>query len=111
MINFIPNDPLVTDVLPMRRVAAKRDRPAGRAGITMAEQPQQASYPPGSPEFVAWQARQAAILAIEAWEKVLGTPLTSWAQDADNPASLLLVSDAGDDLNAYYDRAPGGTSR
>jgi hypothetical protein len=105
MINFIPNDPLVVDVMPMRRVTAKRDRPAGRAGITLADEPPQASYPPGSPEFVAWQARQGAILAIEAWEKALGTPLTSWAQDADNPASMLVVSDAGEDLNAYYDRA------
>jgi hypothetical protein len=105
MINFIPNDPLVINVLPMRRVSGKPNRPAGRAGVHLADEPKQASYPPGSPEFVAWQARQAAILAIEAWEKVLGKPLTSWALEADNPASLLLIPDAGDDLNAYYDRA------
>lgn len=104
MINFIPNDPLTVDILPMRRVTPKKDRPAGRAGITLTGAIAAARYPEGTPEFVAWQARQAAILAIEAWEAVLGTPLTSWSQEAGNPASLLLKYDAGQDLNAYYDR-------
>jgi hypothetical protein len=103
MINFIPNDPLTVDILPMRRVAPKADRPAGRAGITLTGVAP-GRYPQGTPEFVAWQSRQAAILAIEAWEAALGTPLTSWAQEAGNPASLRLEYDAGEDLNAYYDR-------
>lgn len=104
MINFIPNDPLTVDILPMRRVAPRAARPAGRAGITLTGGIAPARYPAGTPEFVAWQARQAAILAVEAWEAVLGTPLTSWAQEAADPASLLLRYDAGEDLNAYYDR-------
>ncbi len=104
MINFIPNDPLTVDILPMRRVTPKADRPVGRAGIALTGGIAPARYPEGTPEFVAWQARQAAILAIEAWEAVLGTPLTSWSQEASDPASLLLRYDAGEDLNAYYDR-------
>ena len=104
MINFIPNDPLTVDILPMRRVTRRADRPTGRAGITLAGNVAPARYPEGTPEFVAWQARQAAILAIEAWEAVLGTPLTAWSQEASDPASLLLRYDAGEDLNAYYDR-------
>src|SRR6185312_14421626 len=104
MINFIPNDPLTVDILPIRRVAARPDRPAGRAGISVASNAAEGRFEPGEPEFVAWQARQAAILAIETWEDVLGKPLTSWAEESVNPASLMLVPDAGEDVNAYYDR-------
>jgi hypothetical protein len=104
MINFITNDPLTVDVLPMRRVAARPERAAGTAGITVAGNAAEGRFEPGEPEFVAWQARQAAILAIEAWEEVLGAPLSSWAQESTNPASLLLIPDAGEDVNAYYDR-------
>jgi len=103
MINFIPNDPLTVDILPMRKVTPRADRPAGRAGITLTGVAP-GRYPQTTPQFVAWQARQAAILAIEAWEAVLGTPLTSWSTEASDPASLLLKYDAGQDLNAYYDR-------
>lgn len=104
MINFIPNDPLTIDILPTRRVAARPDRLAGRAGISLAGDVSVGRYPRGTAEFVAWQARQAAILAIEAWEDVLGEPLTSWAPEVADPASLAVISDAGEDLNAYYDR-------
>ena len=104
MINFIPNDPLTVDVLPMRRAAARPDRPASRAGITVAGNAAEGRFDLGEPEFVAWQARQAAILALEAWEEVLDKPLSSWAQESANPASLMLIPDAGEDVNAYYDR-------
>src|SRR5258705_2259460 len=104
MINFIPNDPLTVDILPMRRVAAKPDRPADTAGITVASNNPEGQYKHGYPDLVPWQARQAAILAIEAWEKVIGTPLTSWAQESANPASLMLIPDAGQKINAFYDR-------
>jgi Fungalysin metallopeptidase (M36) len=104
MINFIPNDPLAVDVLPMREVKARPERGAGTAGITVAGNAPEGRFDLGEPGFVAWQARQAAILAIEAWEEVRGAPLASWAQESANPASLMLVPDAGEDLNAYYDR-------
>ena len=103
-INFIPNDPLVT-APPIRKVAARPDRPARRIGFKVAGTQSQAQYDPGTPGFLRWQARQAAILAVETWEKVLGTNLTSWAADAANPTKLPLIPDAGDDLNAYYNRA------
>ncbi len=103
MINFIQNDPLV-DVVPIRKVAAKRDRKAGTAGITVASNTPQGLYELGDPNFVPWQARQAAILAIEAWEAVLGRGLASWAQESANPASLTLIPDAGQKINAFYDR-------
>ncbi|MGV0743832.1 hypothetical protein [Mycolicibacterium sp. XJ870] len=104
MINFIPNDPLVVDAVPMRRVTARPERAAGTAGIALASNTSEGTFDPGSPDFVVWQARQASILAIEAWEEVLGQPLASWAQDAVNPALLMLIPDAGEEVNAYYDR-------
>ena len=104
MINFIPNDPLTVKIMPMRKVAANPERVAGTAGITVASNTPQGLYELGKPEFVPWQARQAATLAIETWEAVLGTPLTSWAQESANPASLALIPDAGQKINAFYDR-------
>ena len=102
-INFIPNDPLVTDP-PMRAVAARPDRAATKAGFAVQGNEPQARYAPGTTGFVRWQARQAAILAVEAWEKALGKPFTTWAAEVPDPKRLALAPDAGDDLNAYYDR-------
>jgi hypothetical protein len=103
-ICFIPNDPLVAG-LPVRTVRALPDRPAGRAGFAVAGTEPQDEYPAGSPGFVRWQSRQAAILAVLAWEKALGTSLTSWAPGAVDRHRLPLLPDEGDDINAYYDRA------
>jgi Fungalysin metallopeptidase (M36) len=104
LINFIPNDPLAVDELPMRQVAPRPDRPAGRAGITLDGAAAEAVYPPDDERFVQWQARQAAVLAVEAWEEVLGSPITSWAKESANPTSLQVRPDQGEDMNAYYDR-------
>jgi len=102
-INFIPNDPLVT-ALPMRRATARPDRRPDRAGFEVGGADPQAIYQPGSTGFLRWQSRQAAILAVQAWERVLGVPLPSWAPDAADAHRLPLLPDAGDDVNAYYDR-------
>lgn len=102
MISFIPNDPLAISDMPARRTRARPDRPAGRAGFRVIGQAPEKIYPVGEPGFVQWQARQAAILALEAWERVAGEPLTSWAAEAANP--LLLVPDLKEELNAYYTR-------
>jgi hypothetical protein len=103
-INFIPNDPLVVGELAMRQVAARPDRPAGRAGITLQGDATEATYPPDDERFVQWQARQAAVSAVEAWEAVLDEPITSWAQESADPRSLRVFPDQGEDMNAYYDR-------
>jgi hypothetical protein len=104
LINFIPNDPLVVDKLPVRQVAPLPARPAGRAGITLGGAAAAAVYPLDDARFVGWQARQAAILAVEAWEAVLDEPITSWAKESANPHSLPVLPDQGEDMNAYYDR-------
>lgn len=104
MINFVPNDPLVVDIMPMRRNKTRPERAIGRAGIAVAGNAPEGIYQPGKPEFVAWQARQAALLAIETWEEATGRPVESWAAESVNPAALLLIPDAGEDVNAYYNR-------
>ncbi|MGI8807056.1 MAG: M36 family metallopeptidase [Acidimicrobiales bacterium] len=88
----------------MRRTRARPDRAAGRAGFSVAGDEPQGVHVPGSPGFVRWQARQAAILAVETWEKAIGGPLTSWAAEATNPQQMLLLPDHDEDVNAYYDR-------
>ena len=102
-INFIPNDPLVNDP-PMRTVVPRPDRPANRAGFTVGGVEPEQKYAVGTPGFVRWQARQAAILAVETWEKVLGSPVSNWSVGVANPKRLSLEPDAGADLNAFYDR-------
>ena len=105
LINFIPNDPLALSEVPMRQVAPRPDRPTDRAGITLDGAATAAEvYPLDDGRFVGWQARQAAVLAVEAWEAVLGQPITSWAKESANPASLRVLPDHGEDMNAYYDR-------
>ncbi len=104
MINYIPNDPQAGPVPPMRRTTARPDRASGRAGYAVAGTDPEKVYDPGTAGFVRWQARQAAIVAVETWEKALGAPITSWAADATNPQQLVVEPDAGDDINAYYDR-------
>lgn len=101
MINFIPNDPAVTE-LPLREVAALPDRPAGSAGFAVAGTEAEGVYPFGESGFLRWQARQAAILAVEAWEGALGAPLTTWSTVGGAP--LQVRPDEGEDLNAFYDR-------
>lgn len=104
MINFIPNDPQAGPAPPMRRTAARPDRVSGRAGYTVAGMEAQGLHTPGTPAFLRWQSRQAAILAVETWESALGTPITSWATALADPRHLPVVPDEGDDINAYYDR-------
>ena len=102
MISFIPNDPLAVDAIPLRKAEARPDRPSGRAGFTVEGTAPEEVSQPGEPGFVRWQARQAAILAVEAWEEVIEEPITSWAPQAANP--MRLVPDKGEQMNAFYDR-------
>ena len=101
MINFLPNDPAVAE-LPLREVAALPERPAGSARFAVAGSDAEQVYPFGTAGFLRWQSRQAAILAVQAWEGALGRPLTSWAAAVKGP--LQVRPDAGVDLNAFYDR-------
>lgn len=101
-INFIPNDPLSGSALPMRQVTPRTDRPAARAGFNFFNPAPEGLFNRGTPQFLFWQTREAALLSLEVWEALNGN-LSRWAR-ASNPKKLALRQDAGDDLNAFYDR-------
>jgi hypothetical protein len=85
--------------------------PVERAAVDLASEPlplaidgaapPPAAYQPGTPEFRYYAAAEAARRAADFWAQILPSTIT-W-----NPAVgavLTLFLDAGDDLNAYYDR-------
>lgn len=99
-INFIPNDPLAT--APSRRIrppgfptgnaARFRVQPAAPAGL----------FAPRTPGFDFWQTQTALILGLRRWRELDGAFLPRWF---GNQALLPVSTNAGDDLNAFYDRA------
>ena len=102
-INYIPNDPLAVQFVPMRKTAPRPNRPASKAGYDFFGAAAQGQFQPGTPEFLFWQCREAALISINVWE-TLHQSLTTWSAEAANPKRLKLVQDGGDDLNAFYDR-------
>ena len=101
-INFAPNDPLAKNGPPIRVKSPRPNRPANRAGYTFFGVQPEAVSPPGTPGFLFWQCREAALATLEAWESINGS-LARWARS--NPVNRLeLRPDHGRDLNAFYDR-------
>ena len=100
-INYIPNDPLAVQFVPMRSDAPLPNRPASRAGFAFSGAVAAGKFPPGTPQFLFWQCRQAALTAIGVWEELSGA-LTRWVA---NTKQLDLIQDGGEDLNAFYDRS------
>lgn len=101
-INFIPNDPLAGGTSPMRQVTPRPNRPANRAGFNFVNPAAQGVFAPGTPGFLFWQCREAALMAIDAWEAINGN-LLRWGRATPNAARLTLKQDDGDDLNAFFD--------
>ena len=58
-------------------------------------------YNPHTPEFQFWQAKLALISGLRAFRQVDGKYLRRWFGDQ---RELPVLTDAGDDLNAFYDR-------
>src|SRR5258707_5671599 len=88
---------------PMRPQQARPDRPAGRAGFTYANPATEGQYAPGTPEFLFWQCREAALAALDTWESFAGN-LPAWSPEAVDQNNLPLLQNAGNVLNAFYDR-------
>lgn len=99
-INYIPNDPLARAQNDMRRHTPRPDRPVSRAGFLYTGISPESRYQFGTPEFLFWQCSEAALAAVETWEKIDGK-LTRWARNRRN---LELKQNAGNKLNAFYDR-------
>lgn len=100
-INFIPNDPLAQNNVPMRPQKAHKNRPSTRAGLHFPPAPPQGLFNPGTPDFLFWQCREGVLSALNVWEG-LDAKVTRWARST-NPKRLALQPNNGDDLNAYYD--------
>lgn len=101
-INFVPNDPQ-DNTVPMRVISPRPNRAASRAGFNfIAEQPEKAYDPATEPAgFLFWQCREAALASLEAWEDVSGGPFSTWQK----AKKIDLRPDAGEKLNAFYDRS------
>ena len=101
-INFIPNDPRAGAAAPVLRTQAKRrNRPASKSGFTLVNPSVEGIFHPGTPSFLFWQCREAALAALQAWEASAG----SHKRWQGNRKKLRLLQDDGIDLNAFYDRA------
>ena len=101
-INFIPNDPRAGSSAPaLRAQPARPNRPANRSGFTFTGAVSEGVFAPGTLQFLFWQAREAALSAMDAWEASAGLH-KKWQ---GNRAKLPLLQDAGEKLNAFYDRA------
>lgn len=102
-INYIPNDPSAgADAPPLRKQAKRANRPAARSGFDFPAPSAEGAADPGTPQFLFWQSREAAIAAVDAWEAASGAPHKLWQADRKK---LPLLPDDGIDLNAAYDRA------
>jgi len=88
---------------PLRTQQERPDRPAGRAGFSFSGPVPAAEYAPFTAEFLFWQCREAALAAVETWESFAGN-LTAWSSEAADPLVLPLRQNAGNVLNAFYDR-------
>jgi hypothetical protein len=55
-----------------------------------------------TPEFDFWQTQTSLILGLRRWRELDGTYLPRWF---GNQAVLPVLTNAGDDLNAFYDRS------
>ena len=100
-INFIVNDPLAGPSAPaMAPRSPAAERPATRSGFNYSNTQAEGVAEPGTLQFLFWQAREAAILAVRAYESSAG----AHALWQGNRRKIALRQDRGVDLNAYYDR-------
>ncbi len=100
-INFIPNDPRAGSTAPaLRQTSIRPNRPPSRSRFKLDGRIAEGVAPPFSPQFLFWQAREAGLATLDAWESSAGAH-KRWQ---GNRKSLPLFHDAGEDLNAFYDR-------
>lgn len=100
-INFITNDPKASGAS-VKTITPRPDRPPTKMSFNVTALPPPAVYATDTVNFVAWQAREAALRALITFEKIAG-PLVGWTGKAAKK-KLDLHPDLGEDLNAYYDQ-------
>jgi len=92
------DDPMSEGATPIERPVPKFPK----AGMKLAfdvPQPAPGLFDPGSPEFRWWTAADALTRAVEFWQ-----PLLPKRQTWQRGPELLIRLDAGDKLNAFYNR-------
>lgn len=100
-VHYIANDPDAGAAAPAMRVQARRPaRPSTRSGYSFSNTSPEGLAAPGTPKFLYWQTREAAVATLQAWESFAG-PHRAWQ---GNRRRLALLQDDGEDLNAFYDR-------
>jgi hypothetical protein len=100
-IHFLPNDPLAQGEAALRQQVPRADPPAQQAQFRYSAVVPEGIYSVGTPEFLFWQCREAALAMLETWATV-ASPLTSWQSGSH---LLSLRHQGGQGLNAHYDRA------
>src|SRR6266542_3290004 len=100
-VAYTPNDPLAVGGPPQRKVTPGRF-PAGSAKFSVQPTAAAGAYQPHTPEFDYWQTQLALIAGLQTWKAVDGKYPKRWFGDQ---TSLPVHTNAGDDLNAFYDRA------
>jgi hypothetical protein len=103
-ICFVHNDPGCVPLLQTASCAPTPMRSGALAAVTLANACAEDSYALGTPEFVQWQCREAALRAIAAWERV-APPLRFWQGEQ---RVLPLVPERAAGFQAMYDRASLG---
>jgi hypothetical protein len=101
-VSYTPNDPLATGSPPLRQVKAGR-LPSGNLATFKVEPSAVAgTYQPLTPEFDYWQTVTALAAVLRAWKGIEGSSLKRWF---GNRKTLPVLTNSGDDLNAFYDRS------
>jgi hypothetical protein len=101
-VTFVINDPLASGGPPIRSVSAGNYPPGDIAKFDIKPSATPGKYDPLTPEFDYWQTKLALIGGLRTWKTLTGSYLDRWW---GNQSALPVMTDAGDDLNAFYDRS------
>ena len=101
-VAFVPNDPLASGGPPSRQVPAGRFPGGNVANHRIQPTAAAGTYPPLTPGFEYWQTLTALNSGLRNWKAINGSALARWYGDKQ---TLPVLTNNGDDLNAFYDRS------
>lgn len=101
-VSYVPNDPLASGGPPSGTVTARNFPPGDIAKFDIQPAAAPGHYDPLTPEFDYWQTKLALISGLRNWKVLTGDFLPRWF---GNQRALPVITDSGDDLNAFYDRS------
>ena len=101
-VTYVPNDPLAVGGPPTRSTTPRNYPRGDIAKFDITPKAVAGTYDPHTPEFQYWQAKLGLVDGLRTWRQMDGRYLRRWFGDQK---VLPVLTDAGDDLNAFYDRA------